>query len=553
MKNLIPPASGVWDADVYLRLSKEDKDKKDESNSIKNQRDLILDFVGQNPDIRVAHILADDGATGANFNRDDFQDMISHIESGAVNCVIVKDFSRLGRDHIGTGKYIERYFASKNVRLISINDHYDSLRADMRDMGNSLIVPFKNIINEAFLEDISTKTKSQLAIKRKNGELVCNYAVYGYVKAGKALAVDEYAADVVRAIFESRIMGYSESRIAALLNDKGELSPAEYKKSRGERYSTPFAKRDKPSLWTPNAVRRVLTNRVYLGHLEQGKRTKASYRVTKFFYKPREAWSVHENAHEAIVTEADFELVRDLMARDTRVSSGAGTPHIFSGFVVCGHCGQPMILKTVKKNGNQYTYFICATHKKDGSCRYNSVSDKAVEKFALLAVRRQIAAFLSADGIDGAFGADALQSRKAAAIEGLIDRALRTIKENNEYIVKSYEHFVAGVVTEAEYSMFRGSFRQQIENAERNIARLRAELERLNGGAGVRELVERFKAYENITELDRRAVAGLIHSVIVNDSKDMEIRFRYAGGSMDCRSVPSDDDCHPGVTEGMVV
>jgi len=197
----------VWDTFGYTRVSKDDRDK-DESNSIKNQRDLILDFTGRNPDIRIVSIVADDGATGANFDRGAFKDMIRHIESGTVNCVVVKDFSRLGRDHIETGKYIERYFESKNVRFISINDNYDSLYADMSDTSNSLIVPFKNIINEAFLEDISVKTKSQLAIKRKNEEYVSNYAIFGYTKsADKKLVFNDHTAEIVLAIFEHKLLG----------------------------------------------------------------------------------------------------------------------------------------------------------------------------------------------------------------------------------------------------------------------------------------------------------------------------------------------------------
>jgi DNA invertase Pin-like site-specific DNA recombinase len=177
-------ATKIWNAALYLRLSKDDRDKS-ESNSIKNQREMLLEFAGRNPDISVACTLADDGFTGANFDRDAFREMIRLIEAGEVDCVVVKDFSRLGRDHIGTGKYIERYFAAKKVRFIAVNEPYDSLKADMTDAGNSLIVPFKNIINEAFLEDISVKTKTQLEIKRKNGELVSNYAVYGYMKEDK--------------------------------------------------------------------------------------------------------------------------------------------------------------------------------------------------------------------------------------------------------------------------------------------------------------------------------------------------------------------------------
>lgn len=516
----------VWDTFGYTRVSKDDRDK-DESNSIKNQRDLILDFAERNPDVRIANIVADDGATGANFDRSAFKDMIRHIESGTVNCVVVKDFSRLGRDHIETGKYIERYFDSKNVRFISINDNYDSLYADMSDSSNSLIVPFKNIINEAFLEDISVKTKSQLAIKRKNGEFVCNYAVFGYSKsADKKLIVDDYAAEIVRAIFEHKLLGFNEQQIAAMLNAKGVHSPAEYKKASGQKYNTPFAVKEK-SLWTPNAVKRILTNRAYIGVLEQGKRTKASYRVKKHFYKPREAWSVHENDHEPIVAEPDFELVQELMARDTRTSGDRGQLQMFSGLIVCGACGQPMIVKTAKKNGKSYVNYICSTHKKHGTCKNNNISERRIEEQALLYIRNQISALLSTEELSDGFSLDELKNRRKIALEDMIEKSLRSIQEYNAYLVKSYTHHLDGVITEGEYRLFREDFRQQIDDAERNISHLRNEIERLADDSKTRALVERFKANGNITELNRRIVVGFIQSIIVHDNRRIEVRFRY--------------------------
>ena len=529
MKNVNTPE--VWNADLYSRLSREDRRgdgrAADESNSIKNQRDLLLDFVSRHPDIRAAHVLADDGATGADFDRDEFKAMIAHIESGEVNCVIVKDFSRLGRDHIETGKYIERYFASKGVRFISVNDDYDSLRADANDGANGLIVPFKNIINEAFLEDISIKTRSQLEVKRNHGEFVCNFAVYGYVKtAEKNLAPDDYAAEVVRGIFGAKIRGVSEGQIARKLNLDGVLSPAEYKKARGLNYRTPFTKGGQ-SLWTANAVKRILTNRVYIGFLEQGKRTKVSYRVKKTFYKPREAWSVHENAHEPIVSESDFALTQELMKKDTRTPPGAETPHIFSGFIVCGKCGQPMIVKTtVKPNGKRYVNYVCVTHKKHGTCGNNSVSGLAAERFALDSIRRQITALIAAADMENG-GLDALRDRKRAAVESMIETALQAIREQQDYLVKAYEHFVDGVITEDEYALFKDGFNRQIEASERNISGLRRELETIGGDAQTREMIERFRAHENITALDRRAVVSLIDSVIVHDSKTLDIQLRY--------------------------
>ena len=523
----------AWNAFGYTRVSKDDR-TKDESNSIKSQRDLILDFAERNPDINIASIVADDGATGANFNRDAFKDMISHIEDGAVNCVVVKDFSRLGRDHIETGKYIERYFAQKNVRFISINDQYDSLHADMTDSNNSLIVPFKNIINEAFLEDISVKTKSQLAIKRKNGEFVGNFAVYGYTKtADKKLIVDDYAAEIVKTIFEHKLFGHNEQQIAEMLNAKGVLSPAEYKKASGASYATPFAVNEK-SLWTTKAIKRILTNRVYIGYLEQGKRTKASYRVKKYFYQPEAAWSVHENNHEPIVSRNDFDLVQELLAKDTRVSADVGQLHLFSGVVVCGLCSQPMTVKTTRKsNGSAYVYYVCSTHKRYKSCKNISINSENVGKHTLTTICKQIEGFLSTDEITANIGLGELKARKKSAIKDMIEKLQASMQEYNEYLIKSCTHMMDGVISQNEYELFRNDFRRKIDDAEKHIVHLQSEILRLEDDARGRELIEHFKSYGNITELNRRIVVEFIHSIIIYNSNEMEIRFRYESAFSD--------------------
>lgn len=516
----------VWTAFGYARVSKDDRDKT-ESNSIKSQRALISDFVARNTDIHIADIVADDGATGANFDRTAFKDMIAHIESGTVNCVIVKDFSRLGRDHIETGKYIERYFATKNVRFISINDQYDSLHADMSDSTNSLLVPVKNIINEAMLEDISIKTKSQLAIKRKNGEVVCNYAVFGYVKsADKKLVIDEFAAEVVKAIYERKLYGYNEQQIADTLNANSIHSPAEYKKVSGQAYRTPFAVNEK-SMWTANAVRRILTNRVYIGTLEQGKRTKISYRVKKCHYQPREAWCVHENNHAPIISKLDFQLVQELMAKDMRISLGSGKIHMFSGLAVCGICNRPMTAKTTtKKSGKIYVNYVCTTHKRYGTCKNNNVSAKKLEMSALTAIQRHIDEYVSVDDVANNAASDEIKNRKKIAIESMIEKSLRSIQEYNDYLVKSCAHMINGTISQSEYELFCMDFRRKISDAEKHVSHLQAQLEKLNDNSGNDELLERFKAYENITGLDRRIVVGLILAIIIHDSKEIEIRLR---------------------------
>jgi len=398
----------------------------------------------------------------------------------------------------------------------------------MNDCNNSLIVPFKNIINEAFLEDISTKTKTQLAIKRKNGEFVGNYAVYGYAKtADKKLIADDYAATIVVTIFEYKLVGYNELQIADMLNNAGIPSPAEYKKASGGKYATPFAINEK-SLWTPKAIKRILTNRVYIGYLEQGKRTKASYRVKKFFYQPKEAWSIHENNHEPIINKYDFELVQELLLKDTRVSIEGGQLHLFSGVTVCGHCGQPMTVKTTKKgNGKAYIYYVCSTHKRYKSCKNISINSDSLEKYTLLSISKQVEGLLSANEITSNIGLDDLKSRKKSALEGMIEKLLQSMQEYNGYLVKSYAHMVDGVISQSEYELFRNDFRRKIDDAEKHISHLQAEIARLEDDVRSRELVERFKSFGNITELNRRIVVGFIHSIIIYSSNEMEIRLRY--------------------------
>jgi hypothetical protein len=219
--------------------------------------------------------------------------------------------------------------------------------------------------------------------------------------------------------------------------------------------------------------------------------------------------------------------VRDLMAKDTRTPPGAEIPHLFSGFVVCGNCGKPMIVKTtVKKSGKSYVNYICSTHKKYGTCRNNNISGLAVERYALASIQRQIAGLIDATAIESG-GMETMQSRKRLAVEGMIDKALQSVREYRDYMLKSYEHFVDGVIDEAEYKMFKEGFERQTDTAERNIAGLRRDLEYIGDDARSRSMIEHFKAHENITALDRRAVAALIDSVIVYDSKHVEIRLRY--------------------------
>lgn len=275
----------IWNATLYLRLSRDDGDKE-ESNSITGQRELLRDFIRTRPELREYAVRIDDGFTGSNFERPSFKKMLEDVKAGRTNCIIVKDLSRFGRNYLDAGEYIEKIFPFLGVRFIAVNDNYDSFGG--KNASDELIIPFKNLINEAYCRDISVKVRTQLEVKRKSGQYIGAFAVYGYLKddADKNhLIVDEYAADIVRDIFSWKLEGMSPQDIAARLNRNGVLSPMEYKKSLGMKFATSF-KANPQALWSANAVLRILKNPVYTGVLIQGRETTPSYKVRKRVTKP---------------------------------------------------------------------------------------------------------------------------------------------------------------------------------------------------------------------------------------------------------------------------
>ena len=298
----------ICNAAIYVRLSKDDGDKE-ESDSISNQKELIKDYLKSKSEVQIVSVHVDDGFSGVDFNRPAFLEMMEEIRTGKVNCVVVKDLSRFGRNYIEAGKYIQKVFPFLGVRFIAINDHYDS--AEGSSITDNIMIPFKNLINDSYCRDSSIKIRSQLEIKRKKGDFIGSFAAYGYRKAENEkhkLVIDEYAADIVRDIFKWKLEGMSQQGIATRLNELGILSPLEYKRSLGQKYKTTF-KVKQQALWSAVAVRRILTNELYLGVLEQGKRTTPNYKVKNRVDRPKEEWVRVDNAHEPIITMELFAIV----------------------------------------------------------------------------------------------------------------------------------------------------------------------------------------------------------------------------------------------------
>lgn len=521
-----------YQAAVYLRLSREDGDIADGgkqiSNSIANQKELVMDYLKSRPEITVVSTYTDDGYSGVNFERPEFQRMLSDIREGRINCVIVKDLSRFGRNYIESGRYIEKIFPMLNIRFIAVTDGYDSIN---EDMGSDMIIPFKNLINDAYCRDISIKIRSHMEIKRRNGEYIGAFAAYGYLKDNgnkNHLVVDKYAADVVRDIFTMKLCGMSQQAIADKLNADGILSPLQYKKSIGVPLESGFQKNVKPK-WSYNAVLRILKNEVYMGTVVQGKCTTPNYKIKKRIRRDESEWVRVEGMHEAIISKSDFSLVQELLLRDTRVSPGRSEVFPLSGIVFCADCGEAMIRKTVLAGGRRYVYYVCSGNKKDkASCSTHSISEKKLMDGVLGVVQTCIGKVIALSDameiVNSAADAEPCVVKYDERIEKLRgEEGLCNDRRKN-----LYEDFKDGILSKDEYFMLREQYQGRIADIEKNILSLEAERDGIiRNGSGKQEWIERLKEYGNVLSLDRELVAFLIEQIDVFNNSAIQVTYRF--------------------------
>ena len=512
----------------YLRLSKEDGDVAGsetlQSNSIENQKEYIEDYIHSKPEIKIVDFYVDDGYSGVNFDRPDFQRMLQDIKNKKIDCVIVKDLSRLGRNYIEVGKYIERLFPLLGVRFIAINDNFDS--ADDTAASNNIIIPFKNLINDAYCRDISIKIRSHLEVKRKRGEFIGAFAVYGYMrgKDKNKLIVDPYAAEIVKEIFGMKMDGMSQQAIADELNSLGILSPAEYKKEQGSGYKTVFQTHSKAK-WTAMAVMRVLTNEIYVGTLIQGKESTPNYKVKVREKKPREEWIRIENAHEAIINRANFEIISDIIQKDTRVTAGKRAVSIYSGYLVCADCGCSMVRKKAYSGSFEYVYYVCSGNKKNkDTCSSHRISENALN----LAVTKTLQLHLKhlADLQESILyiRKTSYNSDKIKMMVLQSEKIKGDIEKYNRLKLECYEDYKNELITQDEYLLFKKELDNRIEDTKKAATELSKKKRMLLDG---RYEKESFMETSKDIELKRSLFVRFISQIYVYEDHRIEIMFRY--------------------------
>lgn len=527
-----------YDTALYLRLSKEDGDvasgSKNESNSIANQKSLIMDYLQSRPEFRVVSIREDDGFSGTDFNRPAFQAMMEDVKKGVINCIIVKDLSRFGRNYIEVGRYLEKLFPMLGIRFIAVNDNYDSLEADT---AHDIVVPFKNLINDSYCRDLSVKIRSHLAIKRKNGEFIGAFACYGYLKDENnrnQLVVDTYAGQVVKDIFRMKINGMSQYRIADALNEQGILSPMEYKKYLGSHFESSFKVNPK-AVWTAKAVTRILINEVYTGVLVQGKQTTPNHKVKVRQEVDETDWIRVENAHESLIDRVLFDIVQNLMGRDTRTSPNETQVFPLSGLVYCGDCGHPMVRKisryTKKEKADTaqtYGYFLCSEKCGKGGCSWHRISENDLMGAVLGAVNLHIQKVLDVQ--------EALkQIENAPSRQLMIQKYQERLSMKEEERKKAerlkigiYEDLKDGLLDKEEYQKLKAEFDSRIAEADTAVKELKRQITELEGSRSANApWMIYFQQFGRLEQLTRWAAAIIINKILVYEDNRIKITFNF--------------------------
>ncbi len=453
--------------------------------------------------------------------------MIQDIKDNRINCVIVKDLSRFGRNYIEVGKYIERLFPLLGVRFIAINDSYDS--ADDTAASNNIIVPFKNLINDAYCRDISIKIRSHLEVKRKRGEFIGAFTVYGYMRGAdkNKLIVDSYAAGIVKEIFRMKMDGMSQQAIADELNRMGVLSPAEYKKEQGSGYKAVFQTHSKAK-WSAMAVMRILTNEIYTGTLIQGKESSPNYKVKVRQKKPKEEWNRVENAHEAIISKADFEVISDILQKDTRVSVGKSQVSLYSGFLVCADCGCSIVRKKACSGSMEYIYYVCSGNRKNKEvCSNHRISENALNLAVTKTLRLHLKYLLDLQESIQYIRESSSHSDKVEVLVLQLGKRKEEIEKHKRLKLECYEDYKNGLISQEEYLLFKQGLENRIEETQKAVTELGKKKRLLLDGRYERESWLEELLTNKDFEIKRSILVRFISRIFIYEDHRIEIIFRY--------------------------
>ena len=442
--------------------------------------------------------------------------------------------SRLGRNYIEVGNYIEKVFPLFNIRFIAINDQIDSVKDP--ESVNNVIVPFKNLINDEYCRDISNKIKAVLNVKMKKGEYVGAYAPYGYLKDPEDihhLIIDDDAAKIVKMIFELTLNGFGRTAIAKKLNELGILNPTGHRAVELKmRIPVAENKRNIKYSWCSTTIRQILKNEIYCGDTIQHKGKLISYKIHKRILLPKEEWIVVKNTHEAIIDRETFNKVQKaILSRDTKMNAD-GKISIFAGHIKCADCERAMSKKVpgkYKGKPRDYYNYMCSTYMRSGGtkCSKHSIRNDELEKAVLESIKIQIGLISDIKRIKDEIGNGTLIDNKIKFIEKNISKCEEQLTIKRKLRKDSYEDWKLGNISEQEYNEYSKEYCQQIRKIEDNIDNYYKEVEDLKLACKNDEWIDYFLKYKNINSLSRELIDSLIDNIYVYEGKKIKIKYKY--------------------------
>lgn len=526
-----------WRIGIYLRLSRADRRKlkkllaegKDisqiDSESIVNQlKSLGLFLFESLEDFIVMDIYIDDGRTGTDFERSDYQRMMRDVESNIINCILVKDLTRFVRNFADGLKELESFVLEKNIRFISSEEPFVDSLIDPHCITSPTVYDYLKS-GEDVARITSMKIRRNQEVKRFYGESTGGFAPYGFIKEGKKYFIDKEVLAITNDIYLWSLQGMSDRQIAKKLNALGIPNPTKYKQQKGLAYYNPHAE-DNKGLWSPTTVGRILTDRTYIGAIVQHKTASFDHKRHKQKAVPKSEQVVVEDCHEKAITKEIFDNVQELRKQRRRSTKKTGTAHIFANLVYCSDCKRAM----KKTNAGKYEYLVCRTYKDAGRdfCTSRSIRFDVLEKIVLETIKSQMSLVIDMQSIiDDVNNLPEIKT-KSSRLEKLVEEQRKEIDRTERLIDASYHDWKNEDISREQYQRIRKDSEEKLESIRNTLQKIYAEQQQLDNGIRATDnYFKHFLKYKNIEELNKLLLVELIDKIYINVDKTVHIDFKY--------------------------
>lgn len=535
------PQSEALKTAIYARLSVENSGKNDDGDSIENQINFCKEYIKERPYLKLVEVFEDNGQKGTNFERPQFNKLMEKLRKGKINCIVVNDLSRFGRDYIETGNYLEKVFPFLGVRFIAVTDGYDSFEANGSE--EALMVPLKNMLNELYAKDISRKVITSIRARQEKGEFLPGMIPYGYLKSKTdpyGYVIDEKVAEYIKLAFRLRIEGNTYKKIATILNDMGAVSPGRRKYELGLFRADMY----KNSKWTIQIVRDILFHPVYTGCLVYGKQPKSLYEGIKEHNAPSSEWKIIPDHHEPIISKEDFDKVMEIKKATTKKFYDLRKKNkkerdqivdIFEGKFFCGDCGNAMRMKKLvyKKKSHPYSTYSCGRgiNPNNDKCTTHYITELDIRSIVLEQLKKQIQLACDFDlvvqKLKGAGGNGHLAEQYA----GVIRSNELKFKQIQKKLEKLYESYCEGFLKDDEYLYAKKEYEKQSTILLELVNEARERKRRLSQlFSGENKWLKHMKVLKGIKELNKKVVEDVISKILIYETpsgKSVELIFRY--------------------------